>query len=65
MATLINELVKAGMTLADAKTAAISITIKGLTDAGIPAPAAFDLVLGEGAYVRMAGDLYDRLRAQG
>ena len=31
---------------------------------GMDVQAAFDFVIGEGAYLKFAGDLYDKLRAQ-
>lgn len=43
----------------------ISILIKMLMEAGgITIREAFDMVLGEGAYEKMTGDLYDKLRAK-
>jgi uncharacterized membrane protein YdfJ with MMPL/SSD domain len=41
----------------------ISAAIKFLTDAGMALDAAFDAVFGEGAYVRMAGDLQAAMTA--
>jgi hypothetical protein len=41
----------------------ISTAIKFLTDAGMALDAAFDAVFGEGAYVRMAGDLQAAMTA--
>jgi hypothetical protein len=47
------------------KNAAISAQIMGLVQTGMPLRQAFDQVLGEGAYAKMAGELYDALRARG
>ena len=41
----------------------ISTAIKFLTDTGMALDAAFDAVFGDGAYVRMAGDLQAAMTA--
>ena len=46
------------------KNAAISAQIMALVEAGTSLQQAFDAVLGEGAYAKMAGELYDALRAK-
>lgn len=46
------------------KNAAISARILALKNAGMPLRQAFDAVLGEGAYSKLVGDLYDELRAK-
>lgn len=48
----------------DVKNAKITALLVGLMRAGVPVRDAFDLVLGAGAYERMASDLYDALRAR-
>lgn len=42
----------------------ISAKILLAMSSGMDLPAAFDSVLGEGAYIKFAGDLYDTLRAK-
>ena len=42
----------------------ISAKIIAAMASGMELPAAFDSVLGEGAYIKFAGDLYDTLRAK-
>ena len=44
------------------KNACISVAIKMLVDSGLAVNEAFDTLFGEGAYVKMAGDVYDSLR---
>lgn len=46
------------------KNAAISAKIIANVQAGMTLPEAFDAVLGEGAYLKLAGDLYDQLNAK-
>lgn len=46
------------------KNAAISAKILANVQAGMTLPEAFDAVLGEGAYLKLAGDLYDELNAK-
>jgi hypothetical protein len=46
------------------KNAAISAQIMSRVQAGQPLREAFDAVLGQGAYTKLAGDLYDGLRAK-
>ena len=46
------------------KNAAISAKIIANVQAGMTLPQAFDAVLGEGAYLKLAGDLYDKLNAK-
>ena len=42
----------------------ISAAILANIAAGMTLPQAFDAVLGKGAYAKLAGDLYDALRAK-
>jgi hypothetical protein len=42
----------------------ISAAIKTLVEAGATVPQAVDLVLGAGAYVRIANEVYDELRGR-
>lgn len=44
-------------------SAKISARILVLVQTGMTLPQAFDAVLGAGAYAKLAGDLYDALRA--
>ncbi|CAB4197321.1 hypothetical protein UFOVP1309_6 [uncultured Caudovirales phage] len=46
------------------KNQIISVKILAAIESGMDIQAAFDSVLGEGAYIKMAGDLYDALRAK-
>ena len=46
------------------KNAAISAKIIAHMNAGMTLPQAFDAVLGEGAYMKLAGEVYDELRAK-
>lgn len=46
------------------KNAAISARILANIAAGMTIDQAIDAVLGEGAYIQIAGDLYDALREQ-
>ena len=39
----------------------ISTRILALVASGMPLPAAFDAVLGEGAYLKMAGEIYESM----
>lgn len=46
------------------KNAAISKMIATKIAQGMDLPAAFDAVLGEGAYMKLAGEVYNELRAK-
>ena len=46
------------------KNAAISALIMSKVAEGMTIRQAFDAVIGEGAYAKMAGELYDALRAK-
>lgn len=46
------------------KNAAISAKILSLKQSGMTLRQAFDAVLGEGAYSKLAGEVYDTLRAK-
>lgn len=46
------------------KNAAISAKIMEKMHAGMTLPQAFDAVLGEGAYLKLAGEVYDQLKAK-
>jgi len=46
------------------KNAAISAQIMTNVQAGMTLAQAFDAVLGEGAYSKLAGEVYDALRAK-
>lgn len=46
------------------KNAAISAKIIALKNSGMTLQQAFDAVLGEGAYMKLAGEVYDALRAK-
>ena len=46
------------------KNAAISAKILINVQAGMTLQQAFDAVLGDGAYIKLAGDVYDELRAK-
>lgn len=46
------------------KNAAISAGILALKQSGMTLRQAFDAVLGEGAYSKVAGEVYDALRAK-
>lgn len=46
------------------KNVVISAVLKSLVDMGADMATAFDLVFGEGAYRRFAGEVYHALRAQ-
>lgn len=46
------------------KNVVISVAISMLVKSGVAVDAAFDLLFGEGAYVRFAGQVYDSLRAK-
>ena len=46
------------------KNAAISAKIMTNVQAGMTLREAFDAVLGQGAYAKLAGDVYDALRAK-
>lgn len=46
------------------KNVIFSAVLKTLTDAGIAMAEAFDMLFGEGAYKKFAGDIYDALRAK-
>jgi hypothetical protein len=52
------------MTTTTEKNAAISAAILAHRAAGLPVRDAVNLVLGAGAFERLAGDLYDALRAK-
>ena len=45
------------------KNNAISEAIKNLIESGVDIKEAFNSVLGEGAFDKMAGDVYDQLQA--
>lgn len=45
------------------KNTVFTVVIGTLMEAGVDVRAAVDMVFGEGAYTKMAGDLYDSLRA--
>lgn len=45
------------------KNLVISVAIKALIEQGVPVRAAYDAVLGAGAYEKMAGMVYDQLTA--
>jgi len=45
------------------KNVVFSVVIKSLTDAGVDIKVAFDMLFGEGAYMKFAGQIYDALRA--
>lgn len=42
----------------------IAARILALVQSGMTLPEAFDAVLGAGAYLKMAGEVYDTLRAR-
>lgn len=44
------------------KNVVISVAIKTLVDAGASVSEAFDMVFGDGAYSKFAGDIYDALQ---
>lgn len=46
------------------KNAAISAAILANVAKGMDLPAAYDAVFGEGAYAKMADEMYDALRAK-
>lgn len=46
------------------KNAAISAKILANVQAGMTPQQAFDAVIGEGAWMKLAGELYDALRAK-
>lgn len=46
------------------KNVVISAVMKTLTESGVELPVAFDSVFGEGSYRRMAGDVYQAIRAK-
>lgn len=46
------------------KNARISAMILAKMQEGMDLRAAFDAVLGEGAYMKLAGEIYDELRAK-
>lgn len=46
------------------KTVVIETTIAILIDAGMDAKAAYDAVIGEGAFSRLASELYDEFQKQ-
>lgn len=48
----------------DDKNVVIGVAISMLVKSGVAVDAAFDLLFGEGAYVRFAGQVYDALRAK-
>jgi len=45
------------------KNVVFSVVIKSLTDSGVDIKVAFDMLFGEGAYMKFAGQIYDALRA--
>ena len=46
------------------KNAAISAKIIANMNAGMTLPQAFDAVIGEGAYMKLAGEVYNELRTK-
>ena len=46
------------------KNTVITVAIGTLLQAGIAVDAAIDAVLGQGAYLKMAGEIYEALRAK-
>jgi hypothetical protein len=44
------------------KNAAISARILAAVKSGMELPQAYDSVFGEGAYIKLAGEIYDELR---
>ena len=46
------------------KNTVITVAIGTLVKSGIDLQVAFDAVLGEGAYMKMAGQVYESLRAK-
>lgn len=42
----------------------LSSLIKANLDKGLDMPAAFDAVMGQGAYMKLAGEVYHQLRAK-
>lgn len=44
------------------KNLVISVAIKALVEQGLTVRAAYDTVLGSGAYEKMAGQVYDELK---
>jgi hypothetical protein len=48
----------------DQKNVVISTTIMTLVNNGLDMQTAFDIVLGEGAYKKIAGEVYDLLHAK-
>ena len=46
------------------KNAAISAKIIANMQGGMTLPQAFDAALGQGAYAKLAGEVYDALRAE-
>lgn len=46
------------------KTLCINVALSMLVKTGVAVDAAFDLLFGEGAYQRFAGQVYDALRAK-
>jgi len=49
--------------MANNKNTVISARILSLVASGLTLQAAYDAVMGEGAYAKMAGEIYDALRA--
>ena len=45
------------------KSVVIGAVIKTLVDSGMDATQAFDAVFGQGAYVKMAGNIWDAMNA--
>lgn len=45
------------------KNAVITVAIGTLVKSGVDVQTAMDAVLGQGAYMKMAGEVYDALRA--
>lgn len=49
----------------DDKNLVVSAVIATLVSEGVPVDAAYDMVWGEGAYAKLAGEVYDALHASG
>lgn len=45
------------------KNLVISVAIKSLTEQGLTVKQAFEVIFGEGYYEKMAGEIYDALKA--
>jgi alpha/beta superfamily hydrolase len=60
-ATLLNEI--ATLLNTTDKNLVISVAIKSLTEQGLTVKQAFEVIFGEGSYEKMAGEIYDALKA--